>query len=183
MTRPRALGKPPAPNDQKPHPLLKESHVEQTVTQFLELDGWRSFKMEANSERGFVQRVMAQAAKSPLFQGCLGPLKTLLQRCMRAQGVGEPGMPDRLFLRYEEFNLIPPSEEPPRDWTLDAVTSLSQVLWIEFKKPGERPRPDQTAWHEAERARGALVLVVSDIDDFRLNWYPKSGLQRRSVVR
>lgn len=33
-------------------------------------------------------------------------------------------------------------------------------VWVEVKRPGERPSPDQTAWHERERRAGGTVLVV-----------------------
>lgn len=75
--------------------------------------------------------------------------------------VGELGMPDYLFIRY-------------RPWEIDSA----QVIWIEFKSPGEKPTQEQLKWHKAERDRGALVLVVDDIDAF-VQWYKQSGLQRR----
>jgi hypothetical protein len=59
---------------------------------------------------------------------------------------------------------------------------VAEVLWIEFKRPGEKPRGDQQLWHAAERERGALVMVVDDIDAF-LGWYAGSGLQRRIAER
>lgn len=118
----------------RPAPL-RESHIQQTVTEFLEWDGWRPIRTEHAIERdedgGFKRRV------------------------------GEVGMPDYLFVRYDTH----------------ISTSWAQVLWIEFKRPGERPRWDQEVWHVTERLRGALVLVVDSIDDFRA-WYAASGLQR-----
>lgn len=77
----------------------------------------------------------------------------------RGKGFGEVGMPDCLFVRY-------------------GLPISGQILWIEFKRPGKKPTAHQLAWHDAERARGALVLVVDDIDLFR-EWYAKSGLRRR----
>lgn len=149
---------------------LTEAHVEQTITQFLELDGWRSFKMEANSERGFASRVMARVRSHSVLSKMSMLIHAALLGCMRGHGVGEPGMPDRLYVRY--FTGTPIVDDR---WTKADV----EALWIEFKKPGEKPRPDQIAWHEAERRRGALILVVSDIDDFMKRWYPESGLQRK----
>lgn len=51
-------------------PRILERHIEEAICNFLEIDGWRSIKMEQN----FSERKM----------------KT----------VGERGMPDRLFIRY-----------------------------------------------------------------------------------
>jgi len=73
--------------------------------------------------------------------------------------VGERGQPDYLFLRYGEG-------------------FTAEVLWIEFKRPGERPNIAQQMWHKAEKERGAEVLVVDDIQDFR-DSYAASGLIRR----
>jgi hypothetical protein len=133
--------------------------------------------MEANSERGFVQRVRARLTTHAVLHGYVNSIMEVLHKCMRAGGVGEPGMPDRLFIRYNDIAF---ADQCVPDGLDKACGDI--VLWIEFKKPGEKPRLDQLEWHEAERARGAMVLVVSDIDDFMRNWYPKSGLQRRPPV-
>ncbi|MGP0075593.1 MAG: hypothetical protein ACLPWF_27065 [Bryobacteraceae bacterium] len=122
---------------------LTEAHVEQTVTQFLELDGWRAIRTDPVSDRA------------------------------RGKGFGELGMPDHLYVRYgmpitrRNFSGHPPE-----------IQSGGQVLWVEFKRPGRKPTPHQLAWHEAERARGALVLVIDDINFF-FAWYKRSGLARR----
>ena len=50
--------------------LVKEKHVQQAVTQFLELDGWRALRTDPVSDRG------------------------------RGKGFGEEGMPDYLYVRY-----------------------------------------------------------------------------------
>ena len=90
-----------------------------------------------------------------------------------AKGFGELGMADHLYLRYglpitgRNFCGHPPE-----------IQSAAQVLWIEFKAPGKSAEPHQLDWHEAERARGALVLVIDDINFF-IAWYKRSGLARR----
>lgn len=50
--------------------LLSEAHVQQTVTEFLELDGWRPIRTDPVSDR------------------------------KRGKGFGEVGMPDYLYVRY-----------------------------------------------------------------------------------
>jgi hypothetical protein len=152
MRRPRALGKPAPPSDKPLRHLarqkeigLTERHIQETVTAFLEADGWRPLRMEHAIERkadgGFRRRV------------------------------GEVGMPDYLYLRYEE--------------ACNSMTAVSigmvgmaEAMWIEFKAPGKSADPHQLDWHEAERLGGGLVLVVNDIDEFRA-WYAKSGLSRK----
>lgn len=111
-------------------PKLLERDIQQTCTEFLELDGWRAFRTELTVQRE------------------------------RGRVVGERGQPDYLYLRYHY--------------------GMARVLWIEYKKPGEKPRPDQLAWHEAERKRGAVVLVVDDIDWF-MRWYRLGGLARNLI--
>jgi hypothetical protein len=154
-----------------------EAHVEQTVTEFLEWDGWRAIRTHPLPP--IVQRLDAIMAKAPeVLKGHWLMIRSYIANHTHKERFGEAGMPDKLFLRYAAYagdlgaRLFPKMTEEMRQ-------SEVEVMWIEFKKPGERPRPEQIAWHEAERRRGALVKVVDDIDDFMLNWYPKSGLQRR----
>lgn len=64
---------------------------------------------------------------------------------------GKSGMPDFLFLHYER----------------------RLAVWIEFKAPRGRLSVEQTAWIEEERRRGAICLVVRDIDEF-IGWYERS---------
>jgi hypothetical protein len=61
------------------------------------------------------------------------------------------------------------------------------VLWIEWKRVfsgrATKATAHQRAWHEAERALGALTLIAGEhfpatIEGFR-EWYSRSGLQRR----
>jgi hypothetical protein len=95
----------------------------------------------------------------------------------RGKGFGELGMPDYLFLRYAAYagedgaRLFPNMTEAMR-------RSEVEVVWIEFKRKDEKPTPHQQKWHYRERQRGALGLVVDDIDEFT-EWYKASGLCRR----
>lgn len=124
-----------------------EKHVEQTVREFMELDGWRVLKTDPVSRREW------------------------------GKGFGEIGMPDLLFIRYGlPITRRGFSGHPPE------IQSAAQVIWVEVKRPGGKPRADQVAWIEGERSRGALVLVVDDIDVFK-TWYLCSGLNRKVVNR
>lgn len=97
---------------------------------------------------------------------------------LRGLGVQEKGMPDRCYLRYEkEGPPPPPADVFPYDY------AWCQHLWIEWKKRGGKAAEHQKAWHAAERARGALVLVAGEdfpasVDGF-LSWYNGSGLALR----
>ena len=67
---------------------------------------------------------------------------------------GERGMPDMLFVNYHRIK---------KPW--------SMMLWIETKRSrGGRLSEYQLEWQEAERARGAIVLCVSDFREFE-QWY------------
>ena len=92
----------------------------------------------------------------------------------RGKGFGEIGMPDHLYIRYLHGDRI----EFPGHSTAVLKAPASEALWIEFKRKGKSPKPHQLVWHDSERKRGALVLVVDDIDKF-IAWYAGSGLKRR----
>lgn len=90
----------------------------------------------------------------------------------RGKGFGELGMADRLYLRYWG--------KAKRD---EHIRGMGEMLWVEWKGPKGKPRPHQLAWHEAERARGALTLIAgvdfpASIDGF-MEYYRKSRLLRR----
>jgi hypothetical protein len=92
----------------------------------------------------------------------------------RGKGFGEVGMADHLYIRYRPMAAHP-------EWRVVA-TVPADVMWIEFKRPGEKAKKHQALWHIKERARGALTLIAGEdfpatIEGFR-EWYRKSGLQR-----
>ena len=97
------------------------------------------------------------------------------------KGFGEVGMADRLYIRYDpQAAVIHTGGHIHR--------ALTQVMWIEFKRVQAngnttKATPHQKAWHEAERARGALTLIAGEdfpaaIEGFA-KWYAGSGLQQR----
>lgn len=99
----------------------------------------------------------------------------------RGKGFGELGMADRLYIRY-----VPPRDKDKRRWRIDAAV-VAEILWIEWKRTrrgrATKPTEHQVAWHEAERARGALTLIAgidfpATIEGFR-EWYAASRLARR----
>jgi hypothetical protein len=149
---------------------LTEAHVQQTVTQFLELDGWRHIRTHPLPP--IVQRLDAIMGKAPRPLGyAWQQIRPYVLTHTNAETFGEKGMPDALFVRYS----IPWMDAAP----VGSDVSFTETMWIEFKLPGKKPDSHQNAWHAAERARGALVVVVDDIDEFMREWYPASGLQRR----
>lgn len=90
-----------------------------------------------------------------------------LSRAGGGRYAGELGMPDLLALRYADHRVIIGAKQSTPD----------EILWIEVKSHGAKPKPHQAAWHAAERALGAEVWVVDDLDEFR-GKYIDSGLNR-----
>jgi hypothetical protein len=95
----------------------------------------------------------------------------------RATGFGEVGMPDYLFIRYKDLGL----EISLEGCSTDSLTSLAQVLWVEFKAPGKKLKPHQIRWVLDEARLGALVMTCDEVDEFR-EWYKTSGLMRHQIL-
>lgn len=99
---------------------------------------------------------------------------------MRGLGVQEKGIADCLYIRYRpRYEQFGPCTNVER-----LNLSASEVMWIEWKRPRGVTSKHQTAWHVAERARGALTLIASvdfppTYDGF-VEFYRKSGLLRRA---
>lgn len=92
-----------------------------------------------------------------------------------AFSTGEPGMPDMLFIWY--------FEEP---------AGAAAALWIEFKSSrGERScrchskkvctTCQQKKWRLRESRRGAVVMTVSDFDNFEVRYKDLFGWLHASV--
>lgn len=63
--------------------------------------------------------------------------------------------------------------------------AAGEILFIEWKRPGGKPRPGQRIWHAAERARGALTWIAGETfpatcEGFKAH-YEASGLCRRKL--
>ncbi len=78
--------------------LTSEAHVQQTVVEFMELDGWRAMRTDPVSDRATVNairhKIMFDAASHPEHAGALKIVLALINGCVRGKGFGEPGMPD-----------------------------------------------------------------------------------------
>ncbi len=90
---------------------------------------------------------------------------------------GEPGMPDILAIRYIVDSLL---------HSFNDLQAMSEVLWIEGKRPYGIVAGNQRIWHAVERKRGALVWVGGEdfeasVDGF-LEKYKASGLCRREIL-
>jgi hypothetical protein len=54
-----------------------------------------------------------------------------------------------------------------REGTPDRVAAAGVMLWIEVKRPGEKPTPEQAETIAKLRANGSLAVVLDDADDAR----------------
>lgn len=105
---------------------------------------------------------------------------------LRGLGVSEPGIPDRLYIRYTHARWIDEDlEKAMFSMTLAQVKVEAEVLWIEWKRKGGKAAQHQKDWHLLEEKRGALVWVAgthfpASFEGFR-TFYWESGLNRGKV--
>jgi len=141
-------------------PLPTERQIQETCSQFLELDGWRRLRTDPVSDRS------------------------------RGKGFGERGMADDLYIRYQPDHFVQFHGPTWRaqtqsiwiEWKRERGGQGKRALFTK----AEKARIHQKAWHAAERARGALTLIAGEdfpasIDGF-MNWYRNSGLMRRKLL-
>lgn len=144
-------------------PDVPESEIQAEITKRLEGDGWRALRTDPVSDRG------------------------------RGKGFGEVGMADALMIRYDfsrQAAAVDRLSDIGYDGLVDGETrhtlrAYADVMWIEFKRPGEKAKKHQQAWHAKERARGALTLIAgqdfpASVEGF-VGWYKASGLLRSKV--
>jgi hypothetical protein len=143
-------------------------------------------QLQANQRAAAGEVVPPRASEAEIERDCTAWLELDGWRALRTdpvsdrkrgKGFGELGMADHLYIRYGPDLKLPPEWKKPVDH------SHAQVLWIEFKRPGQHPAPHQVAWHQQERARGALTAIAGEdfpatVEGFQI-WYRSSGLQRR----
>lgn len=144
---------------------LSEADIARTCSGILMIDGWRMLITDPVSDNS------------------------------RGKGFGEPGMADRLYIRYASIETVRMAREQPAlpafgsPLTPEAHRSIwaDEVMWIEWKRTrrgvATKPTAHQLAWHRAERSRGAFTLIAgidfpATIEGFRA-WYAASGLARR----
>lgn len=102
-----------------------------------------------------IRSVMKQRRKkeSSLEARCVKYAKSRGLLARKMNGLGFRDWPDRLFI-------------PVKIATARKSVWQSQVLWVEFKKPGEVPTPSQERMHKDLRSRGQRVVVIDDYDLF-----------------
>lgn len=148
----RVLGVESVREESLPLSGAMESEIEAECTKLLEEDGWRALRTDPVSDRG------------------------------RGKGFGELGMADHLYIRYRTpIGYFNGGHPLPEDYE-SSILANGTVLWIEFKRPGQKAKKHQQDWHAKERARGALTLIAGEdfpasVDGFR-DWYAGSGLKR-----
>ena len=143
---------------------LLEKQIQQTCSEFLELDGWRCFKMEPVSNLAW------------------------------GKGANELGQADCMYVRYcpsardVHRDGVDPGNPRAIGWWQKVIECQAEVMHIEWKRLNRGGKPTkagnhQRDWHARERARGALTLIAGEdfsatIEGFQA-WYRQSGLNRR----
>jgi hypothetical protein len=139
---------------------ITEKHIEQTCTEWLALDGWRSLKTDPVSRKEW------------------------------GKGFGEVGMADRLYIRYRAHDPRCQCVFPHGCVGADVLWIEFKRQRGGSGKRGlftkaEKAKIHQKAWHAAERVRGALTLIAGE--DFPATieglqeFYRNSGLMRRTI--
>ena len=140
-------------------PALREADIARACSDLLALDGWRMLITDPVSNRQL------------------------------GKGFGEVGMADRLYIRYSKYANDQRFHKQAFGMTESEIRCEVDLMWIEFKRVQAngnttKATPHQKAWHEAERARGALTLIAGQdfpatIEGFA-QWYAGSGLMRKA---
>lgn len=91
-----------------------------------------------------------QVLESRIERACVDKAKDLGWLARKMNGLGFRSWPDRLF--------IPPA------WLVKLGRGKS--IWVEFKRSGEVPTPDQLRIHADLRARGEEVHVFDNREAF-----------------
>lgn len=134
---------------------VSEALIEAECTKLLEQDGWRALRTDPVSDRG------------------------------RGTGFGELGMADHLYFRYRLQDNLGFDYAAVGRLAGPIFDSICQVLWIEFKSAGGKPKKHQIEWHQKERARGALTWIAgvdfpASVAGF-VEHYRISGLNRGRI--
>ena len=76
---------------------------------------------------------------------------------------------ERDFCKYAKSRGCYPVkfEDPSRRGANDRLLlgPVGQIVFVEFKRPGEKPRPDQIAYHKGLREMGFETQTIDNLDD------------------
>ena len=136
---------------------LAEKHIQQTCTEWLELDGWRALRTDPVSRREW------------------------------GKGFGEVGMADHLYIRYGPGILPETDLHGKTFRMIGGCAQVLWIEYKRLNRGGKPTKAanKQRDWHKAERARGALTLIAGEdfpatIEGF-MSFYRQSGLMRRNL--
>lgn len=104
-------------------------------------------------------------------------------RYLRGLGVQEKGIADECYVRYLANDRLELQTELGPVLIAVLKPPAAEVLWVEFKRRTGKAMAHQRAWHDAERARGALTWIAgidftASVEGFKAH-YLASGLARR----
>ena len=146
---------------------LSEADVTKQVCDFMAAEGWRHIRHNVGGAYSS-QAVTALLKLLDRLERWTPLLGKAVYRVRRSfVEFGEKGMPDWLFWKPMYTPDFWNTANPTMD---DYRRAKVYLIWVEVKAPGKKPAPHQLAWHEAERARGALVKLVDHFEPYR-DWY------------
>lgn len=100
--------------------------------------------------------------EASIEQSCIRHAQSLGWGHRKMNGTGHRSWPDRVF--------TPPRKDPPLKGYVKFVgvkPVVRPLVFVEFKRPGEDPTPQQADNHQELRARGQLVYVCRSLEEFK----------------
>lgn len=140
----------PAPKKLTPwKPTLSEREVTKQIRDWMELKGWV-----------FVRRTPGRLVPWQMVRDCLD---RVLNDLSKNQGVAIATVHDVLATLQRAITVGGEDGDP--DWL--AVHPEYPPVWIEMKRAGEKPRPNQVLRHaHLEQGLGFIVIVASGFDQY-----------------
>lgn len=156
--------------------LLKESHIEQTCSEWLALDRWYWLKTDPVSDTSTVRSIRGAIVREVHDAQSFETVSKILGKHTRGKGFGELGMTDGQYRRAPEASIASGIPEE---------SAVCELMWIEWKAPKGKHAQHQRDWQEREKRRGFLVVRAGvdfpkTIEGFQA-WYRRSGLMRRKI--
>ncbi len=136
---------------------ISEASIQETCSQFLELDGWRRIRTDLKHLRGM--GVQEPGMADDFFF--------------------RPKFTPQANANAGQFWVQAQAEIFWVEWKRERGGNGKRALFTK----AEKAMIHQKAWHAQERARGALTVILGEdcpatIEGFQ-DWYRKSGLRRR----
>lgn len=159
--QPRAKKEPmPAPKKLTPwKPKLSERDITKQIRDWMELKGWV-----------FIRRTPGRLVPWEVLRTCIDQVRLAALRDTAAVVVTINSIMVTL-----QHAITVGGEDGDPDWL--AVHPEFPPVWIEFKREGEKPRPNQVLRHrQLEEGYGFIVIVASSLEGFVEEYRSRVGV-------